>query len=198
MLNSRRSERGNCRLERFACAQGLENQDLEDGPTYVWWIDLQVVAEIVDSVVRLLSPEERRRADRIANVEVYREFVLTRSAVRLLLARYSGCVPEELSLLTGRYGKPVVGEVGIGIEFSVSHSQGLALICLSRDRHVGVDLEYIRDMPDFDLIGKLTLTIGERTAISTALEPLEAFFSLLGAKGGRCKGRRSWLVRLAL
>jgi 4'-phosphopantetheinyl transferase len=175
---------GNRYFERTASAQILE-----DGLTYVWWIDLQVVTEMVDSVTRLLSSEERSRADRIANKELYREFVMTRSTVRLLLASYIGCVPEELPLVTGRYGKLAVGGVGADIEFNVSHSHGLALICLSRDRHVGVDLEYIRDMTDLDLISTLTLTTGERAAVQAASEPLEAFF--------RCWVRKEAVVKAA-
>jgi 4'-phosphopantetheinyl transferase len=184
MLHSAKSEWENRRFER----SGGEHI-LKDGVTYVWWINLQVVSEIVDSVTRLLSAEERNRADRIADNEVYREFVVTRSAARLLLASCTGRAPEELPLVTGRYGKLAVDEIGLGIEFNVSHSHGLALICLSRDRHVGVDLEYIRNMADLDLMGTLTLTAGERAAISADSEPLEAFF--------RCWVRKEAVVKAA-
>jgi 4'-phosphopantetheinyl transferase len=114
---------------------------------------------------------------------------MTRSALRLLLASHIGCPPEALPLVTGRYGKLALDEVGIGIEFNVTHSHGLALICLSRDRRVGVDLEYICSMADLDQISMLTLTSGERAAISAASEPLEAFF--------RCWVRKEAVVKAA-
>jgi 4'-phosphopantetheinyl transferase len=174
---------------RRAGAQGAENQELKTGVTYVWWIDLHVASEIVFSVVRLLSPEERNRAHRIADSTAYREFVLTRSAVRFLLASHVGCAPEELSLVTGPYGKPAIAAAKIDIEFNVAHSRGLALMCLSRDRHVGVDLERIHDMADLDLMGTLTLTTSERSAISTAAEPLETFF--------RCWVRKEAVLKAA-
>jgi 4'-phosphopantetheinyl transferase len=184
MLNSRGSGWGSRCLERSVGAQVLE-----DGVTYAWWIDLHGASEMVDRVMQLLSPEERSRAGRIVDREVHREFVMTRSAVRLLLARYIGCTPKELPLVTGRYGKLAIDKVGTGIEFNVAHSHGLALICFSRDRHVGVDLEYIRNMPDLQLMGMLTMTSGERAAISADSEPLEAFF--------RCWVRKEAVVKAA-
>lgn len=170
-------------------AQGLENQELNDSVTHVWWIDLHVASEIVYRVARLLSPDERNRAHRIADGTAYREFVLTRSAVRLLLASHVDCPPEELSLVTGPYGKPAIEAARTGIEFNVAHSHGLALICLSRDRHVGVDIEQICNMTDLDLMGRLTLTTGERSAMSTAPEPLETFF--------RCWVRKEAVLKAA-
>jgi 4'-phosphopantetheinyl transferase len=184
MLNSQASGSGSRCLERSVGAQVLE-----DGVTYAWWIDLHGAAEMVDRVMQLLSPEERSRAGRIANREVHREFVMTRSAVRLLLARYIGCPPNELRLVTGRYGKPAIDKVGTGIEFNVAHSRGLALICFSRDRGVGVDLEYIRNMADLQSMVTLTMTAGERAAISADSEPLEAFF--------RCWVRKEAVVKAA-
>jgi phosphopantetheinyl transferase len=68
-------------LERSAATRVLE-----DAITYVWWIDLQVNPEMVDRVLRLLSRDEQSRADRFANYDAHREFVITRFVVRLLLA----------------------------------------------------------------------------------------------------------------
>jgi 4'-phosphopantetheinyl transferase len=123
------------------------------------------------------------------NNEAYREFVMTRSAVRLLLGDYIGSAPEEVPLVTGPYGKLAVDESAKGIEFNITHSRGLALICFSRDRHVGVDLEHIRSMVDLDLMGTLTLTTGERGAISADSDPLQAFF--------RCWVRKEAVVKAA-
>jgi 4'-phosphopantetheinyl transferase len=163
--------------------------ELKDGAIHVWWVDLRVASEIVDSAARLLCPEEQSRAHRIADNQTYREFVLTRSAVRLLLASHVGCAPEELSFVTGPYGKPAIDAVKLDIEFNVAHSHGLALICLSHDRPVGVDLEQIRNMTDLELISALTLTTGERSVISTTAWPLEAFF--------RCWVRKEAVLKAA-
>ena len=171
-------------FERSAATRVLEN-----GVTYVWWIDLQALPEMLDPGMRLLSQDERNRANRIAKSEVYREFVITRSVVRLLLASCIGCAPEGLRLVTGRYGKLAVEEIGVGIEFNVTHSHGLALICLSSDRSVGVDLESISSMTDLDGMGLLTLTAGERAAILADPEPLESFF--------RCWVRKEAVVKAA-
>jgi 4'-phosphopantetheinyl transferase len=165
-----------------------ETQVLQNGATYAWWIDLHVPATVED-LMRLLSPEERSRATRVANNEVYREFVITRSTVRLLLARYIGCAPEQVPLVPGRYGKPAIDDAAIGIEFNSTHSHGLALVCFSSDRRVGVDLEHICSMADLDDMGMLTLTARERLAIAADPAPLEAFF--------RCWVRKEAVVKAA-
>jgi hypothetical protein len=165
-----------------------------DGATYVWWVDLQAADEMVDCVGPLLSREERSRADRIANNEAHREFVMTRSVLRLLLARYVGCAPEGLPLVIGPYGKLAVDAVGIGVEFNVTHSHGLALIGLSRHRHVGVDLEYpenagSRQYGQIDPDGRRASGgLGRSGTVG-------GVFSLLGAKRSAGEGSGSWIDR---
>ena len=50
---------------------------------------------------------------------------------------------------TGEYGKPYFADAKatLGLKFNLSHSNQLALIAISRDREIGVDIEYIR--PNF-------------------------------------------------
>jgi 4'-phosphopantetheinyl transferase len=54
-----------------------------------------------------------------------------------------------LQLDIGAFGKPFFadGKATYGLRFNLSHSHRLALIAITRDREVGVDIEYMR--PDF-------------------------------------------------
>ena len=70
-----------------------------------------------------------------------------REAVReellILIGRYMGVTPGDLQFVIGEYGKPALDPLRhvSAIEFNVSHSHGLGLIALAKNRLVGIDIE---------------------------------------------------------
>lgn len=60
-----------------------------------------------------------------------------RSALLALLADALGVMPEAVAPVAGPHGKPAVP----GIHYNLSHTRGIALVALSRDAEVGVDVE---------------------------------------------------------
>src|SRR5215471_11579438 len=96
-----------------------------------------------------LSLEDRTRADRFKFESDRRKFCAARASLRLILSRYLDVKPGRLRLAIGDYGKPFIADKHLaqGLRFNLSHSHQLALIAITRDREVGVDLEFMR--PDF-------------------------------------------------
>ncbi|HSQ23109.1 MAG TPA: 4'-phosphopantetheinyl transferase superfamily protein [Pyrinomonadaceae bacterium] len=96
-----------------------------------------------------LSLEDRARADRFRFESDRRKFCVARASLRLVLGRYLKAKPGRLKLDTGEFGKPYFADqkASQGLRFNLSHSHQLALIAITRDREVGVDVEYIR--PNF-------------------------------------------------
>lgn len=73
--------------------------------------------------------------------------MVAHGVLRLVLSLYSDSGPRELSFQNVPSGKPILGGADAStnnIRFNLSHSLGLALIAVSKDREVGVDLEKIR------------------------------------------------------
>ncbi|MBE2314559.1 4'-phosphopantetheinyl transferase superfamily protein [Solirubrobacter sp. CPCC 204708] len=87
----------------------------------------------------LLSADERARADRLIRPEQGARWTVSRAALRILLCARLGCTPEEIHFHTAEHGKPCVP--GTPLRFNLSHSGELALIALSEDLEVGVDVE---------------------------------------------------------
>lgn len=114
----------------------------------VWSIPL------TDARPEFLSPDERERAARLRFEQPRLRWVRARSALRSVLAEYVGQSPESLAFRYGEHGKPSLS----GIEFNLSHAGDFALIAVSANAPVGIDIEVIR--PDVD-IGKLLERIGE-------------------------------------
>ena len=96
-----------------------------------------------------LTLEDRARADRFRFESDRRRFCVGRASLRLILGRYLKTKPSRLHIESGDYGKPFFVDTKStqGLRFNLSHSNQLALVAISRDREVGVDVEFIR--PDF-------------------------------------------------
>jgi len=93
-----------------------------------------------------LSLDDRARADRFRFESDRRKFCVARASLRLILGRYLKTKPGRLQLDTTQYGKPYFADQKLsqGLRFNMSHSHQLALIAVTREREVGVDLEYMR------------------------------------------------------
>ncbi len=87
----------------------------------------------------LLSPEELSRARRFRGEELSRRFRRAHAALRLLLARETGCAPGAVAILSAAGRKPRLRDSGVC--FNLSHSQNLAAIAIARGREVGIDVE---------------------------------------------------------
>jgi len=93
-----------------------------------------------------LSLDDRTRADRFKFKSDRRKFCVARASLRLILGRYLQTKPGGLQLETNEFGKPFLAdqERSQGIRFNLSHSNELALIAITRDREVGIDVEFMR------------------------------------------------------
>ncbi|MGA2762719.1 MAG: hypothetical protein ABSG17_05090 [Spirochaetia bacterium] len=83
-----------------------------------------------------------------------------REAVReellILVGRYMAVAPGDLQFVIGEYGKPALDPLRhvSAIEFNVSHSHGLGLIALAKNRLVGIDIEKHRGNAGVEAVGR--------------------------------------------
>lgn len=130
---------------------GQRCNELADGELHIWIADLDEVAE--PATHTLLSADERRRADRIANSLEGLRWARSRATLRLLLGSYLRSDPSSLSFEHGERGKPELADDhpsahaqaslagGSKLCFNLSHSRGTALFAFARGISVGVDVE---------------------------------------------------------
>lgn len=142
---------------------------------HIWRICLDVPGPQVEAFFRLLSEDERLRADRYAFPGLRRRFVVGRGYLRQVLGLYLRCYPESLGFSYGETGKPSLPEEGAEetFQFNVSHTGEVALIAVTRRRRVGIDVEYIRpDLDDAELasVGKICFSLGEMGTLRAAPE----------------------------
>ena len=124
------------------------------GVARVWHWPLNASALEVADLRKLLSPDELERAERYRFDQHRNEFILSRAVLRMVLASYTAQSPESLSFDYSAQGKPALKNGPPDLRFNVSHTEGLAVLALVREREIGVDAEKIRPQPDAQKLAK--------------------------------------------
>jgi 4'-phosphopantetheinyl transferase len=118
---------------------------------HIWGIWLTASDAALVSYRSTLSLDERDRAERYSFENLRRSFTLSRGGLRILLAHYLGCPPNEIELVCGPKGKPALRDSS-RIRFNASHSGQMALYAFTLDCELGVDVEHFRELDDAELI----------------------------------------------
>ena len=125
---------------------------LEQGGLHIWQASLALSSREGGPLEGVLSAEETDRCARFVRPSDQARCRASRASLRLVLARYLGRDPGELSIGAGTTGKPRLNGADASIQFNVSHAGDLVLIAVSRGLRVGIDVERIREVADLDSI----------------------------------------------
>lgn len=146
----------------------------------VWLAELTDGAPTQSRLTSLLSPEERTRLERLRQREDQQRFLFGRGLLRIFAGAHLGLSPEHVKLNHGPFGKPfVVANPGAPtFQFNVSHSGKLILLAFHPLHEVGVDVEQVRPMADWDAVARRSFPDNEYRALATlpAKNQLPAFF----------------------
>jgi 4'-phosphopantetheinyl transferase len=144
---------------------GLE---LGAGEVHVWSVQLDPPPAEVERLGRSLAEDEWARAHRFRFEKHRRQYVVGRGALRALLAAYLGTRPEAVRFRYGPRGKPFLEsdlESAGGLQFNLSNSDEMALVGFVRGPEIGVDIEYLRSMPDCEQISERFFSESERRVL---------------------------------
>jgi 4'-phosphopantetheinyl transferase len=177
-------------------AHDLERTGMDVRFTEAGWSALQGVAldpgevhvcaaRIEDRVpskhaVGLLSPEELERSRSFVRHSDQRRFIASHAFLRRVLACYMTVDAAEIQFENGPWGKPRISGLhgSPPIEFSLSHSRGVALVGLAAGRAIGIDVELVRPFAEYDLLARRFFAPDEYRAFCSLPEParLSGFF----------------------
>lgn len=138
---------------------------LAPGELHVWRATLAPDAETLAGLEATLDRDERARAQRFLVEHGQRRFAAARGFLRDVLARYTGRTPAALRFAYGARGKPTIEG---GPHFNLSHSGDVALLAVTAVAPVGVDVELVRHLPDFEPIAERFFARGERDSLRRA------------------------------
>ena len=111
--------------------------------------------EAMQMMQALISADEAERARRFYFERDRQRFIVGRGVLRLLLARYTGRAAKDIVFTYGPNGKPALATARgtpPPIFFNLAHSDGLALYAFTQVGEVGIDVERIRDLPEWEQV----------------------------------------------
>ncbi len=147
----------------------------------VWRINLERPAIDPLHYRALLDATECARADRYRFEADRNRFTIVRGALRMVLARYTGVPTADIAFVFSKHGKPALAPNTCNepITFNVSHSGAFALIGVTRDHAIGVDVEEIERKVSLEKIAERFFSPDEVTRLRQfpQAEQRAAFFA---------------------
>jgi 4'-phosphopantetheinyl transferase len=149
----------------------------------LWLISCEAADE--NGAYNILDEQERRRADAFLSPQHRRRFVHAHAGLRQILHRYTGVHPAALRFASGKSGKPYLENLSAAApNFNLSHSGELAVVAVGNLPEIGVDIEVIRPMPDWEELARMSFhpSESEWVGATAAHRRAEAFFRVWTAK----------------
>jgi len=157
--------------------------ELQSQQVDIWRVCLDLPADFLMRLHSTLSSEESQRAARFHFPADKDRFIAAHGCLRDILTRYLPLDSGQLSFSTNAYGKPRLS-TGLlrvssehGLDFNLSHSRDFALVAITRNRRVGVDIEQFREKISREEIARRFFSEREVSELlSLPLEQREAAF----------------------
>jgi 4'-phosphopantetheinyl transferase len=170
---------------------------------HVWRTTLHVPEPDIVQFHATLSPDERERADRYRFLRDQRRFIVARGWLRAILGTYLSLDASKIRFCYNPHGKPELDMAQEGtpslhdpLQFNMAHSEDLAILAVSRERRVGIDVEQIRSGFGDGTIAESFFTPCEVAALRALprLERENAFFACWTRKEAYLKARGEGLI----
>ncbi len=126
---------------------------------------------------KILSKDELLKASRFLHIKDRDSFISRRTALRILISRYTDIPASEIEFITGKNKKPELKSGSNKIRFNVSHSGELILIAIS-NTEIGVDIERIETSFNYADILQHSFSGQEISHIEQAADKRNLFFRL--------------------
>ncbi|MBE9249740.1 4'-phosphopantetheinyl transferase superfamily protein [Dolichospermum sp. LEGE 00240] len=174
--------------------------DLLLNDVHIWRINLNSDELQLQSFRETLSSDEIARAERFYFPEHRQRFMAGRGTLRTILGQYLDIAPKQVEFEYQPRGKPLLAAkfADQGLLFNLSHSQDLALLGVSYQHQIGVDLEYIRTMSDLEGLAKRFFSAREYEYLRllSPAQQQQIFFRYWTCKEAYLKATGDGLVQL--
>jgi 4'-phosphopantetheinyl transferase len=151
---------------------------------HVWMANINPAGPLS---VEGLSTDEVRHAQAARSESFRSEFVRTRQILRELLGRYLQAPPASIRFQKNEYGKPsIVRPAGHELKFNLSHSAGTALFAFAWGREIGIDIDRMDRVTNWQAVAKRVFSEPDQRALATMPEA-----------GGQAAFMRGWVRKEA-
>jgi len=123
-------------------SQPPDKLELSSNQVDIWRIKLDLQPATVNQLESTLSVSEALHAARFHFEKERIRYIVSHGCLRDILSQYLQSEPGKQRFEINDYGKPAVQDHKL--EFNLSHSGDFALIAVTQERKVGVDVERLR------------------------------------------------------
>jgi len=170
-----------------------------DREIHLWSGQLDSAVAQLPALNQLLSATERQRAAQFHFETDRRRFIVRRGMLRAILSWYLKTDPWVVEFQTGPHGKlHLAGEFALGnLDFSLTHSRGRLLVAVASRQQIGVDLESVQPLSDFERLVKQALLQSEIRVLDALplVDRLNYFYRCWTGKEACLKANGAGLAR---
>ncbi|EAZ94199.1 4'-phosphopantetheinyl transferase family protein [Crocosphaera chwakensis] len=163
-----------------------KNLNINSQEVHIWKKNLEQSSINVQKSFKILNEDEKDKAQRFRFEKHQKRFTIARSSLKQILSYYLLISPQEIEFEYNDYGKPkLLDKINkLGLQFNVSHSEDIAIYGITCHSLIGVDIEYIRPMPEAENLAKRFFSKQEYEYISllSSAEKEREFFKLWTVK----------------
>jgi len=143
---------------------------------HIWLVDLGNELA-VNQCFKLISEDEKERASKFRFEKDRSHFIIARGVLRQILSLYLSEKPNIIQFKYGKYGKPFLPKNIL--QFNLSHAGEIALIGLTKNHKVGIDVEVINRKVEVERVAQHFFAKGEIDSLMSLPETQrhEAFFN---------------------
>ena len=154
--------------------------NVDSGHVDVWRIPTRIDESRLTYFESVLSEAQRKRAARLRIAEKRHQYVIAHGLTRRILGHALSVSPAEIEFSRGPKGKPYIGGelAAEGLQFNMTHTSHMALIALTREREVGIDIERVRQNLQWEKLAKRYFSPDEYKSfeVQPANDRLRVFF----------------------
>jgi 4'-phosphopantetheinyl transferase len=182
--------------DRLASAISEAAPELKSDDVHIWRADLSIDKLTESGWTDCLSADEIERAARFKSPPDMRIFCVARTMLRIVLATYMDCRPEQLEFGYTNTRRPFL----LGhdqMQFNISHSGSRVLIGVTRKHDIGVDVEKMHAGFEVSDIARRFFSAAERAVIEglPIEQRFQAFFDCWTRKEAFLKATGDGLFR---
>jgi 4'-phosphopantetheinyl transferase len=131
----------------------------------LWRVALDAADGDFARLASWLAAAEHARAARFGREALRRRYVIGRASLRWVLGRMLGLDPSAVPIVRGARGRPRL-DGDPSLDFNISHTEGVALVGVTRMGRIGVDVEREERDVNADGLARKFLTDGERDTLA--------------------------------
>lgn len=164
---------------------------LDGDSVHVWRIAIPELPSRVLSSAPVLSRLEQEKACRFYFEQDRHKYLTIHAAVRQILSGYLNQPPAKIEYAYTDYGKPyLAGNGDQALHFNLSHSGWIALLGITMDREIGIDIEQMRVESVDPRVARRFFAPNESSALFAMPESerVKAFFNCWTRKEAFVKG----------